>query len=234
MKGSIGKSKPASQTISIKETQWKLMTYRCNSGSYYPFCSTLVLYGQEYTSSGTYSFLSYSCKRGSGTKVTAFQTTHDFSTTSSSTTSSPSSKDSSSPDASTPSPTSSAATSSAVSLPPTDPATATTSATAQNASGGLSQGGQIGIGVGVGFAVGGALIAASLWLWRRRGTRNTLQNDTYHAHYGDTGDHYMSPPGVGHQGYSDDALRKQDSEHFAPVELTSAPVHHELDGTYRR
>jgi hypothetical protein len=222
----------------MKEITWKLTACHCNSGSYYPFCSTLVLYGQEYgqgyTSSGTYSFLSYSCKRGSGTKVTAFQTTHDSSTTSSSAFSSPSSKDSSSLEASTPSPTSSAATSPAASLPSKDPATTTKSVIAQNASGGLSQGAQIGIGVGVGLAVGGALIAASLLLWHRRGTRNTLQSDTYHAHYGDTGDHFMSPSGVGHHGYSDDALRKQDREHFAPVELTSAPVHHELDGTHRR
>jgi hypothetical protein len=124
-----------------------------------------------------------------------------------------------------------------------DPATTTTttSATAQGASGGMSQGAQIGIGVGVGLAVGGALIAASLWLWRRRGTRNTAHNDTYHAHYGDTGEQFMSPSGVSHHGYSDDAVRKQDREYFAPVELTSNPVeltstplHHELDGTHGR
>jgi hypothetical protein len=226
----------------MRKVEWRLIAYCWNSGSYYPFCSTLLLYGQEYTSSGTYSFLSYSCQRGSGTKVTAFQTTHDSSTTSSSVSSSPSSKDSSSPDASTPSPTSSAATSSAASLPSTDPATTTTtSATTQSASGGMSQGAQIGIGVGVGLAVGGALIAASLWLWRRRGTRNTAQSDMYHAHYGDTGEQFMRTSGFTHHEYSDDAVRKQDREYFAPVELTSnpaeltsTPLHHELDGTHRR
>jgi hypothetical protein len=209
-----------------------------HSGSDAPFCSTLILYSQESTSSGTYSFHSYNCQTGSGTRVTGYQTTHDPSTTSSSATSSTSSQDGSSSDASTPSSRTSGATRSATNLPTTSPGTRTTaSAAAQNVSGGLSQGAQIGIGVGVGLAVAGALIAASLWLWHPRGTRNTAHSDTSHAHYGDTGDQSISHSGLGHLGmhrYSDDALRKQDREHLAPAELTSTPVHHELDGTRRR
>jgi hypothetical protein len=231
IKGSIGKSDLVSRTLSMIGSR-TLTPYLGSSGFDAPFCTTLVLYGQEYTISGTYSFLSYSCGVGSGTRITAYQTTTGSSETPSSTTSSttsstissPSSQHSSSSEASAPSETSSA---------PNTP-TSTSKPIAASASSGLSQGAQIGIGVGAGLAAAGAFIAASLCLWRRRKVQKSVPEDTHHAHYGDTRDQFWGPSGVDQHGYPKDALNKQYQEHYAPVELTSTPARHELDSGYAR
>jgi hypothetical protein len=191
-----------------------------------------VLYGREYTSSGTYSFLSYSCQGGSGTKVTAFQTTHSSSETSSHTTSSALLELSSSAQSSPQQTSSEQSYTSSTTSSSANTSAATRETTAADASGGLSQGALIGIGVGVGLAAAGALVAASLLLWRRRGRRLTEQVSTYNAHYDGTRDGNGGAYDTNHHGYSSDVLRNQGHEKFRLAELTSAPVRHELDGTY--
>lgn len=222
-------------SLILANATWVLTSCLADSGSDVPFCSTLVLYGQEYTTSGTYSFLSYGCQSGSGTKVTAFQTTRSSSPTTSRTTSSTSSEKSTSEQSSSQS--------TSTEQPYAPPATsafanpsaaATRESIAEGASGGLSQGALIGIGVGVGVAAAGALVAASFWLWRRRQQRVAVQASTSYAHYDGTRSGHASSFGAAHHGYSSDVLRKQGHEKSGLTELTSSPVRHELDGTYSR
>jgi hypothetical protein len=186
-----------------------------HSGSDAPYCETVVLYGQEYTSEGTYSFLSYGCRTKRGTTITAFQhtvedTTRDSSASSSSTTST------------TTSSRSAAETSSAIS---SIAAASTTAIAAATTSQGLSEGAQIGIGVGVGIFAAVALAAALLWFRHRVKTRASFQTDTK-PHLRDI-DYYDGTTGAygGHSvvTHREDSLRELSDDNRIRAELASSP-----------
>jgi hypothetical protein len=174
-----------------------------------------VLYGQEYASEGTYSFLSYGCRTSKGTTITAFQhttedTTRDTTTSSSSTTSTMAS----SPLV--------AETSSAIS---SSAAASTTAITAATTSQGLSEGAQIGIGVGAGIFAAVALVAVLLWFRHRSKARAGFQTDAK-PHLLDTDSHHGSPEECGaHFPVDRNAFLQELSDDNRPrAEL--APSHH--------
>jgi hypothetical protein len=213
--------------------------FRIHSGSKVPYCETVVLYGQEYASEGTYSFLSYACRTEKGTMITAFQHTADDITQDSTTTpNSTTSTTATSP--------SIAETSSATNPSAAASATAIAAATTSQ---GLSEGAQIGIGVGVGIFAAVALVAALLWFRHRSKTRAGFQTDTK-PHLFDTDSHDGSPTGysahspldrnVSLQELSDETRRcaelasnsRAELASKPRVELASSPRYYELGGDH--
>jgi hypothetical protein len=188
-----------------------------HSGSKVPYCETVVLYGQEYTSGGTYSFLSYACRSEKGTTITAFQhTTEDTTTT----------RDSIVSSSSTASTTASsdliAEINSAINPSAAELTTATPAATTPQGS--LSEGAQIGIGVGVGIFAAVALVAALLWFRHRRKTRARFQSDAK-PHLHDDID-YQDGTSEGYGSYSpedrDASLQELSDESRRCAELASS------------
>jgi hypothetical protein len=206
-----------------------------HSGSKVPYCETVVLYGQEYTSGGTYSFLSYACRSEKGTTITAFQhTTEDTTTTQDSTISS------SSTTSTTISSHSIAQASSAISSSAAEPTTATPAATTSPV---LSDGAQIGIGVGVGLFAAAALVAALLWFRHRSKTRASFQSDAKPHLHNDIDYQDGTPAGYGAyspedrdaslQELSDDSRRCAELASSPRVELASKPLRVELASSPR-
>ena len=210
-----------------------LVSDHIHSGSELPYCLTILLFGQEYASGGTYSFFSYGCRTGSGTTITAYQ--HTMEDTARNTLTS-TTQDS---DSASSSSTTSSKTTSSRSIVEPDSETSSLAATSSAAAAaavpqdeGLSEGAKIGIGVGTGIFAAVALVAATLlWLRHRSKARARLiQTDT--KRYSPELHYHREGSAAGHGPNNPFAGRKAElscCESNTRAELASSRRCYELD-----
>ena len=199
-----------------------------HSGSELPYCLTVLLYGQEYASGGTYSFFSYGCRTGEGTTITAYQ--HTTEDTTRDTLLSTTRDSSASPSSVTSATTSSHSTEKPSSVVSLLAATSLAAVETAVASQGLSEGAKIGIGVGIGIFAAVALVATLFWFRLRSRARADFRTDKK-AHLDGIDHHGGSVAAYAKDPFADGKASVQELDNNrARIELASSRCYHELGG----